>query len=157
MRPREGAPATPDQVAQYGHVAAELRKALAERGWKPGDLNAAIGRDRASPAVYTYLNAKGAPAPKMRKVLSHTLNIPETALQRRHLNHVSVAEAAPMRIEGPGGAPRLAAAPPVLTFAIDDTGGMATLKLHVYRPIEEVVPLLRILLDAGAIVRGGMN
>jgi hypothetical protein len=137
-------------VATFGHVAAALRKALSERSWKIGDLNAAVGKPRAYAGVYQYVSAKSAPGPAMRKKLSKVLAIPETALLRRHPNAASVAEVVPLRIEGPTPA-RIASGSPVLSFTVNEDGN-ARIRLDASMPYDKAVPLLRLLLDAGMIV-----
>jgi len=147
MIPGRGRPATPLQVAMFGHIAVALREAMAARDWKPGDLNVQLGRPRAHAGVYHYLAGKGAPAPKVRAKLAKALNIPEAELMPR-----KVGEAVPVAaIEGPASAPRAAPAVPVLQFAVSDDG-TARIRLDVSLPTAQAVPLLRLLLDAGMIV-----
>lgn len=74
-------PATPLELAKFGHIAAALRQALDARGWKPGDLNEQLRIKRDNTGIYRYLNAKAAPAPKLRRRLSLLLGLPQAQLE----------------------------------------------------------------------------
>jgi hypothetical protein len=152
MRPGGGKPATPLEVAMFGHVAAAIRKAMDAKGWKPADLNRAIGRERGHSGVYGYINAKGAPVPAMRTVISKALGIPEAQLKRRRVDddapvEVATAEPRALALRTPQAGPTR----PVLQFEVDGEG-MARIRLDVALPSAQAVPLLRLLLDAGMIM-----
>jgi transcriptional regulator with XRE-family HTH domain len=145
------APATPIQIAMFGHVAASLRAALAAKGWSPGDLNRALGKERTNVSIYNYLNAKGAPGPDARAKLARVLGIKEATLVRRPVDRAVPVKATPIRlIEGPRAA-AVVGAQRVLEFTVSNDG-MAHLRLDVTLPSPRVLPLLRILLDAGLVI-----
>jgi hypothetical protein len=122
-------------------------------GWKPADLNRAIGRPRGAPHVYAYINAKGAPRADARKLIAKALGIPEAQLMRRRVNgpQVEVAAEPVLRIEGPLRTPQAGPTRPVLQFEVDGDG-LARIRLDVSLPSADAVPLLRMLLDAGMIM-----
>jgi hypothetical protein len=142
-------PATPHEVATYGHIAAALRDFLAQSGISIPELSVRLGLDRGSATPYKWLGGKGAPAPKLRAKLAKVIGIPEAALRAR-----KAGEAVPVsvpRIEGPHRAPQAGPTQPVLQFAVNDDG-TARIRLDVSLPTAQAVPLLRLLLDAGMIV-----
>jgi transcriptional regulator with XRE-family HTH domain len=153
MIPGGGNPATPLQVAMFGHVAAAIRQAMAAKGWKPADLNRAIGRPRAHAGVYSYIAGKGSPVPKTRALIAKALGIPEAALIMRRVDGPQVeVEAAPvLRIEGPHRTPQAGPTRHVLQFEVDGEG-LARIRLDVSLPSADAVPLLRMLLDAGLVL-----
>jgi transcriptional regulator with XRE-family HTH domain len=155
MTPGGGKPATPLQVAMFGHVAAALRKAMAARDWKPADLNRAMGKPRGHTGIYNWINGKGAPTEKNRALVSKALGIPEAQLTRRHVDGppVEVAAEPALRIEGPHRTPQAGPTRPVLQFEVDGEG-MGRIRLDVSLPSAQAVPLLRLLLDAGMIIGG---
>jgi hypothetical protein len=153
MRLGGGKPATPIQVAQFGHIAAAIRKAMDAKGWSVGDLNHAIGRPRGFTGAYSYVNAKGAPIEKNRALISKALGIPEAQLTRRDPDGPPVEAEPVLRIEGPHRTPQAGPTRPVLQFEVDGEG-MGRIRLDVSLPSAQAVPLLRLLLDAGMIIGG---
>ena len=151
MRAGEGKPPTAAEVAMYGHVAATLRKALAERGWTIADLNQALGRDRGNAAAYLWLGAHGAPGGDARVALVKLLGVRDGDLRRRTGDEV------PAVIEAPG-APAAVASQrrvvEVLAFTANNAGE-ARIRLDVTLPMAAATPLLRMLLDAGLVFSPG--
>lgn len=149
MIPGGGKPATPIQVAMFGHIAAAMRQALAAKGWKPADLNRAIGRPRGAPHVYGYINGKGAPRADARKLIAKALGIPETALMAR-----KPGQPAPVPSQAVALIPATKLAPArvgdVLSFVVSGDG-MARIKLDATLPLATATPLFRMLLDAGIV------
>lgn len=148
-------PATPEQIAMYGHIAARLRGFLTERGWKAADLNAALGKDRGDAAAFTWLNGKGGPGATMRPKLAKLTGIPETDLLIRRPGDGAARERLPAVVDR---TPRVAPARPlggdVLGFVVSPDG-MARLRLDVTLPLAVATPLLRMLLDAGVVFDKG--
>jgi hypothetical protein len=144
----EAAPATAAQLAMFGHIATAIREAMARKQWKPGDLNRALGKAAGDAGVYKYLSGKGAPIPVNARKLAKALGISPDALVKRRLSESVVGEPtnAVVRVAGAVRAPD-----PILMFAtLPD--GTARIKLDVSGPIAEIVPLLRMLLDAGMVI-----
>lgn len=143
-------PATPEQIAQNGHIAATIRAVMKQRGWKMPDLNEALGKPRGDAGIFKWVHATGAPSPRGRALLSKALGIPETELMPRMPGAPSQAVAAssapaklaPVRVGD------------VLSFAVS-ADGAARIKLDVVLPLATATPLLRMLLDAGIVFGEG--
>ena len=148
-------PATPEQVAMFGHIAARLRGFMVERKWKAADLNQAIGRDRGNAGVFQWINGKGGPGPQMRAKLSKLTGIPETDLMIRRPGEAVTVERLPAVADR---TPRVATARAlggdVLGFNVG-ADGTARLRLDVTLPLATATPLLRMLLDAGIVFDKG--
>jgi hypothetical protein len=145
---------TPHDIAQFGHIAALLRKALAQKEWNIPDLSRALGLPRDSATPYKWLNAMGAPAPKYRAKLAKLIGVPEGDLLRREPGSPVTTASVPLLagpIAKPGGAARTV--DPLLFRVTSD--GMAQIKLDVTLPMAEATPLLRMLLDAGMVFAPG--
>ena len=150
--PYAAAPATPQQIAAYGHIAIALRDYLKRTGKDVGDLNKAIGAPRGHTSVYHWLNGKGGPGPDNRVKLAKLLGCKPDDL------------AAKVRGKAPDGIPaierhvnspalKLATLPrrtDALSFVVTATGE-AHIKLDVTLPLTEGSALLRMLLDAGVV------
>lgn len=151
-------PATPEQIAMFGHITARLRGFMAERKWQVADLNQALGRDRANTGVYNYLNCKGAPAPETRVKLAKLTGIPEADLMMRpRPGDGAASERLPVvedRTPAARVAPARALGGDVLGFNVA-ADGTARLRLDVTLPLATATPLLRMLLDAGIVFGGG--
>ena len=141
---------TPREVAMFGHIAVALRKAMEAKGWSIGDLNQALGRDRAFAGTYAWVGGRGAPSPENAQKVSKLLGIPMTELTKRD------ADAAPkVTLIEPGRSLVTRVSPAttirdVLSFKVN-TGGEARLQLDATLPVEKAMPLLRMLLDAGIV------
>jgi hypothetical protein len=145
-------PATLEQVARYGHVAAALRAVLKERGWGMPEFNEALGRARGDAGIFKWVLGTGAPNPNSRALISKVTGIPEAALEPRRPGE-SPPGTALVAAPPPGGAVKLL--PPVrttdpLTFRVTPTGE-THIRLDVTLPADKGVPLLRMLLDAGIV------
>lgn len=148
----KAAPATPAELAEFGHIAARLRAFMKEREMIAPEVSQALGLGRKSATIYKWLSGKGAPAPTLRARLAKLLGCQESDLLARKdgtLPRSIIASTAlkPSVIARPI-APRAGS---VLSFNV--TGdGEARLVLDVTLPIAQAMPLLRILLDAGIVV-----
>ena len=141
-------PATPEQVAKFGHFAATLRKWMKDHDVSIRELNEKLGRAETNTAPYMWINAKMAPGPTLRPLLAKVTGIPGSELMPRSM--------AP----GPGKAvmilprqeptPLVPVARNVLSFIVTNDN-MATIKVDATLPLETATPLLRMLLDAGVI------
>ena len=60
-------PATPEQIAQNGHIAATIRAVMKQRGWKMPDLNEALGKPRGDAGIFQWVSRnRGAVAARPR-------------------------------------------------------------------------------------------
>jgi hypothetical protein len=145
-------PATPGQIAMFGHIAARLRQVMDERDWKVRDLNVAMDRAETQSDPYVWLAAKGAPSPKMRDRLAKVLKIPVADLMPRDDSTVPMkAERVPRAAPPPRAETIAPPHPPsrdVLNFSINHEG-QARIRLDVTMPALKGAGLLRILMDAG--------
>ena len=147
-------PATPQQIAAYGHIAIALRDYLKRTGKDVGELNKAIGVPRGHTSVYHWLNGKGGPGPENRVKLAKLLGCKPDDLaakvRGRALDGVPAltAPSAPRTTSGAAWtAPRRADA---LSFVVT-AQGEAHIKLDVTLPLPEGSALLRMILDAGVV------
>jgi hypothetical protein len=150
-------PASPRQIAMFGHVAISIRKALEAKDWTVGDLNQAMGRERGYAGAYHWMKGKGAPSPAARKEVSKLLGIPEEHLMAKEVKTTSLVALPPPKVAPMTFSPVAATAPKVgdvLTFSVD-RNGMTRIKLDAVMPLETGAPLLRMLLDAGIVMSGG--
>jgi hypothetical protein len=147
--------ATREQVARFGHIAAALRAVLKQRGWRVADLNEAIGRERNYTPSHVWLAAKGAPNLMMRALIAKATGIPEVQLMRRGPGEAppvtTVTTAPPLALTGPAGGPP--APRPVLVFNVLEDGGVELELRKIRLPLDEGSALLRMLLDAGVVLR----
>jgi hypothetical protein len=149
MRGKAGQ-ASPEQIARYGHMAASLRKALADRGWTPLDLSKAIGTGDAGSNCYSWAAAKGGIGPKYRKIVAEILGIREEDLMNR--DAPPKVPAKPAQAPAPVSAPVARPAPvraPLLSFTIDHDGN-GRIALDVTLPAADAARLLGLILERGA-------
>lgn len=146
-------PATAEQVAKYGHCAATMRAALKAKGWTIGDLNRALGKERGYSPPHVWNNAKGAPGPKLAKVVAKLLDVDPHDLTRRSMTAADLKqpEASHALVRATATAPAQRAPGDVLTFSVDREGN-ARIKLDAVLPVEQAAPLFRMLLDAGIVM-----
>ena len=147
-------PATRDQIAMYGHVAARLREVCKARDWRPADLNAAVGRDRGHASAYQWLGGKAAPGPKMRAKVSKATGIAEADLMVMRKRRAPPPPSQAVALVEPPPARIVAKVGDVLSFVVSSTGE-ARIRLDVSLPVEAATPLLRMLLDAGLVFNAG--
>jgi hypothetical protein len=143
-------PATAEQIAVYGHVAATLRAALKEKGMVPGDLNEAIGKERGYSAAHVWLAGKGAPGPDNAKKRAKLFGVTAADLMRRKTPAAPLREV--VRVAGAPPVPRPAG--DVLSFSVD-RAGIARIRVDATLTLEKAKPLLRMLLDAGVVFGEG--
>lgn len=136
----------PNQVAMFGHIAIALRQFLNTKGWKPRDLNKAMGFDPGYSAGYQWINGKGAPGPQYRTKLAKLTGLPEEKFMRRNPGKALVTLATLPALP----APKIKLASEVLNFSVASDGN-ARIKLDVSLPMHLANPLLRMLLDAGLV------
>lgn len=149
-------PASPQQMAMYGHVAALIRHHMERLKLSPGDLNEAMGNGRDQSGPFNWINAKGAPGPDNRAKLAKLFGVSEQALMRgkidgpvdvttAHNNAVALASRAAM----PPAAPTRQ--PDILTFSVG-SDGTSRLRLDVTMPSAKGVSLLQMVLSAGMVL-----
>jgi hypothetical protein len=147
--PRTGKPATPLQVARYGHIAAAIRQALQARNMEPSELREQLGLPRNATTLYPWINGTGAPMPKYHRKLMHVLGLTKDQLIPRAENTVTLPGPPPT----PTSIPR-ARAGDVLSFVVS-AESTVRIKLDIDLPLEQGSALLRMLLDAGVVYSGG--
>jgi hypothetical protein len=151
-------PATANQVAMFGHVAATLREYMKVNNLTVRQFNIMLGSKENNTAPYMWLNAKAAPGPNLRPRVSQATGIPESDLLPRKApsrrgKSLSLApdHGTPMaRLTIPFNDPVPVKVSNVLSFIVDDTN-MATITVNAKLPLDVATPLLRMLLDAGVI------
>lgn len=147
-------PATPAQIAMYGHTAAVLRKAMAAKGIPNcRTLNKLLRRSVNYTPTYVWLAAKGAPGPVMAKQVGKILGIPWESLLRRKMTKDAATETAPQPLIAgpmPVASAKLRAAE-VLSFTADENGEVR-IRLDVRLPMAQAMPLFRVLMDAGVLL-----
>lgn len=137
-------PATPKQVAMFGHIASALREWMSRENVSVKELNSRLGIQETNTSVYNFLNAKHAPGPSTRARLVKVTGIPESDLMPRVARQsLTVATVKPAHVAVPK-------ARDVLSFVVDGDG-MATVVLHARLPLDTAMPLLRMILDAGVV------
>lgn len=142
-------PATPEQIAMYGHIAAMIRAKLKDKGWSIGDLNQAMGYERANTGIYTHVNGKGAPGPKVRERLAKVLGVHEDELRARPVPSAAMSERRALAVVD-AGRPIVRQQGDVLSFTVNHLG-MARIKVDATLPLDKATPLFRMLLDAGLV------
>lgn len=138
---------TPAEVARFGHIAAAVRALMETRKWKPGDLNEALGVKRENTAIYQVLNCRQAPGKAKAAKLAKLMGVAPQALRPRD-GAEPVATSEPVRT-----VVATSRVPEVLSFQVL-ADGTARLRFDVVLPIEPAKSLLRILLDAEALMKG---
>src|SRR5215831_9016904 len=144
-------PATPAQVAMYGHVAAKLRAFLAEKNMKVRDLNLAMSRPPSFTPTYSWVQAKGAPGKKLRPLVSRVTGIPVRDLISRRIGDAPVEPEVLRPVPQPR-ATGNAGPSHVLAFTVDNEGA-ARIRVEITLTAVQGVNLLPLLLDAGLVMR----
>ena len=133
--------ATPQQLAENGHIAAALRTVMNAREWSVADLNEACGYRRNNTILYPVLRGNKAPSETVRQVLAKKLGIAEADLLPRKLPLDVVPEPQQTVV-------RPLATAPVLSLTVS-ADGEVRIKLDAAMSLANATPLLRLLLDAG--------
>ena len=140
-------PATPEQIARFGHIAVALRSFLDQKGWGPSNLNSAMGKARGNTGIYAILSGKAAPGSVMRAKLSKATGIPEEQFFPKELDDlVPVRTAKRSYIRGD------VTKTDVLSFVVSNDGNVR-IQLDATLPVESAMPLLQMLLDAGLVFK----
>lgn len=141
-------PATPAQIAMYGHIAAALRAFMKEKGWSAGQLNEAMGQVRSHTSVYHWLNSKAGPGPTTRPRLAKVMGVPQAELMPR-----KPGDASRRQVVAVSGPPVTVVQRPVdvLSFAVQQNGE-ARIRMDIVLPLAQATPLLRMILDAGIVL-----
>ena len=150
MAATKAKPATREEVARYGHIAAALRAMMKQRGWGMPEFNEALGRQRGDAGIFKWVRGTGAPNPQSRALISRVTGIVEEDLTPREPGEPPPRTA--LVVAPPGGVKLL---PPVratdpLTFRVTPAGE-THIRLDITLPADKGVPLLRMLLDAGIV------
>ena len=141
-------PATPEQIARFGHIAALFRKHMEEHNQTYSDFAREIGyKPEKLTQIYKWSGSKAAPSPAWRVKLSKVLGVPPDFLAAR-----DPSDPTPPVHSGQVSRPRQSDGP-VLQFAAS-SDGEARIRLDVTMPVAQAMPLLRILLDAGILTGG---
>jgi transcriptional regulator with XRE-family HTH domain len=114
-----------------------LRAQMTARGWSVGDLAAALGLPRTSTTPYSWLSGNSMPRTEMRLKLAELFT----------------NGAAPPVITKDVRAPTIKRGPlpsDLLSFIVN-TDGTATISLEATLPIDQALPLLRTLINAGVL------
>jgi transcriptional regulator with XRE-family HTH domain len=139
-------PATPLEIARYGHVAALLRAELEKRQWTPRQFNEAMGEAQGHSSIYKWLAAKAAPSQPTAKKIGKVLGIPWLQLLKAEDATPGTAlTLAPERGPAPVRPVEL------LHFSVLNDG-TTRLRLDMTAPADRGVALLRLLIDAGMVV-----
>ena len=149
---RKATSPNPKQIAMFGHIA----RALQAKGWKPTDLNQAMGFDRSYSSAYQWINGKSAPGNKHRAKLSQVTGIPERDLTSRKLKGSAVVALPLPSLPVTTTAVAMTKPSEVLGFSVANDGN-ARIKLDVTLPMNLATPLLRMLLDAGLVIGSQTN
>lgn len=145
---------TPEEVAKHGHIAAAIRKWLADHDARYPDLARELGwkNIRHLSQIYKWGGAKQAPGPMFRGKLAKVLGVEEDYLLPRKDGETrlppvpNIPTAHPTYRKPDGG--------PVLQFAVA-ADGEARIRFDITLPIAQAMPLLRVLLDAGLLIGEG--
>lgn len=143
-------PASPEQIAKWGHIAGIVRAALEAKGMTVSQFNEAAGLARHNSEIYQIRACKSGASPRMARLIHKILGVPVADLAPR----------APVKMPIPSKALAISprsyhrSATDVLGFSIDE-GGKARLKLDFTASPEVVVPILRMLLDLGLVISKG--
>lgn len=129
-------PATPDEVAKFGHIAALMRKYMTDHSLKGPQFAEAMGiKDMKNLAqLYKWLGSKAAPGHMYRKRVAKVLGVEPDFLRPRKPGEVTHLPAlTPVK------------AGDVLQFNINSEG-MVRLKFDATLPASKGIPLLKIVL-----------
>jgi len=139
---------TPEQIIVFGEIAASLREWCKTNKKTARDINAIVGKPASYSAGFQWLNGKGAPSKYNRVLLSKATGISEAKLMRREYSEdvtiekpiiQNVVSAFPGKIAD------------VMSFTVNNNGE-ARIKLDVTLPIDQAMPLFRIILDTGILM-----
>lgn len=150
--------ATPEQMAKFGHIAANIRAGLKDRGWSIMELNRQLGHKGPNSGPYVWLAAKGGPGTAAQVKLSKLFGPPPEDFRPRELSSQQLAVATSkktdmVRIEVPGRQVVPPAPKPndVLRFAVAANGD-CRVQLDVTLHYSKGMPLVRMLMDAGVVL-----
>ena len=146
-------PATPKEIAQWGHIATLLREYMEKHAMKPAGFAQVMGLKDIThlSQIYKWSNAKAGPGPMYRAKMAKVLGVDPDYLKRRDPGHPLFAPAT--QSGQPVVSRPRATDGPVLQFAAS-SDGEARIRLDVTMPVAQAMPLLRILLDAGILIGG---
>lgn len=147
-------PATPMELAKYGHIAAHIRNLLKVQGWSSSELVKQLGAPPGSAHIYRWIDGKGGPDEKNRTKLAKMMGIKEEDLRPRSAKDLMAPTSHAVMAATPSTPPVRKANPgEVLQFGAS-ADGEVRIRLDITLPAEEGVALFRTLLDAGIIVTG---
>lgn len=167
-------PATPEQVARFGHIAIFLRRYFTETGMGLGDFNEHVLLTRRSAtAVSSWRNAKMAPGRGLARQIENTLKVPrgffspadiEAPAPEQPTTYAVPASWMPNPRPGslaaavgpqkmlpppqPSVEPPRPATRPLVSFHLNDDG-TARLTVDVTLDTKRATSLFRVLLEAG--------
>lgn len=144
-------PATPEEMAKFGHIATLIRSYMEKHAMKAPAFAQLMGfKDiKHLSQIYKWGNAKAGPGPMYRGKLAKVLGCepdylkPHDAEYYRNNHPVTT-------MPSHTGRPRITDGP-VLQFQAS-ADGEARVRLDVTLPVAQAMPLLRILLDAGFLI-----
>lgn len=166
-------PATPEQIARFGHIAVLLRRYLATTGMSMGDFAEHVMGSRKSVTHYPWVGGKSAPSLPSRMIMQRMMGVPTDYMVPRNPEAEPGAyPPEPQQLKVPHswtqrrlahGAP-VTAAPPrqpdkpatrrdVLSFQLHDDGTASVRLVADNLPAEHAKSLLRVLLEAGLPLR----
>ena len=136
---------TPEQIAKFGHIVIALRKYLEEKDMNVSDFNRAMGYEAGYPATYNVVNGKIAPGAAMRVKITKITGIPESELMPKETTELTVIPKGPV-----GKMLDQLQRNDILSFTVNNHGE-AKIKFEITLPVNEAMPLLRILMDTGVV------
>ena len=146
-------PATPEQIARFGHVAAVLRKYMAEQNINTTELNKQLGYVGSNPGAYKWLASKGGPSPKARAKVTALTGIPESELTpRAWLERPALGSRVHRVILPHEEPPVICETRDLLQFNVD-SNGIATIKLTAKLKLEDAMPLIQAIVQAGIVMK----
>lgn len=143
-------PATPLELAQYGHFAALLRKFMTEKDMTPPQLMEAIGAPHGAAQIYKWIAGTGAPGPQYAAKISKLTGIPVDEIRKRKVNKRSYDSVASVAnaISNVTAIKSRAHNSDVLQFQIT-TENEARIRLDMTMPVEQGIKMLQVVLNAG--------
>jgi transcriptional regulator with XRE-family HTH domain len=140
-------------VPRNGEVAGNIRQLMKDRGWTVPDLNEKLGMKRSAANVYGWIKAKGAPGAEMQKRLAKLTGTKASDWAPNEAQSApkpgqEIVRVYPPREQKPQ--------PDILSFTVSPEGA-ARIRLDVTLPVQMAMPLVRMLLDQGLIVRDSSN
>ena len=148
-------PATPAQIAMYGHIAAMLRALPETHRSRHRRRQQSHRQERGYTGPYVWLNCKGGPGPANRVKLAKLLGCKPDDLAAKVRGKAPDKPVVPVPDRwidaGPArAAPAATRRADALSFVVT-APGEAHIKLDVTLPLAEGSALLRMLLDAGVV------